>query len=142
MSLSEPAAPFAEDGQAMAGEEDFVCDASDSPLAAIEKCLDNGVGACLVVDGSRYLGRVSLDELGRAASARASTRLIDAETPRCAASGKDRMVRRQRGHRRSSPSFQASPTASAGRSCFSRRLRPTTQSDAPASRAARIRPSE
>ena len=66
MSLSEPATPLADDGQAMAGEEDFVCDASDSPLAAIEKCLDNGVGACLVVDGRRYLGRVSLDELGRA----------------------------------------------------------------------------
>ena len=67
MSLSVPAAPLAEDDRALtAGEEDFVCRASDSPLAAIEKCLDNGVGACLVVDGRRYLGRVSLDELGRA----------------------------------------------------------------------------
>jgi perosamine synthetase len=66
MPLSEPAAPLAEDEQAMTEKENFVCDASDSPLAAIEKCLDNGVGACLVVDGRRYLGRVSLDELGRA----------------------------------------------------------------------------
>jgi perosamine synthetase len=48
-------------------DDEFVCDASDSPIAAIEKCLDNGVGTCLVVDGHRYLGRVTLDELGRAA---------------------------------------------------------------------------
>ena len=67
MSLSVPAAPTADDERALSGEEDFVCDASDSPLAAIEKCLDNGIGACLVVDGRRYLGRVSLDEFGRAA---------------------------------------------------------------------------
>ena len=67
MSLSVPAAPVTEDDPALTGEEDFVCDAADSPLAAIEKCLDNGVGACLVVDGRHYLGRVSLDELGRAA---------------------------------------------------------------------------
>lgn len=66
MSLSEPAAPLTKDEQALAEAEDFVCDASESPLAAIEKCFDNGVGACLVVDGRRYLGRVSLDELGRA----------------------------------------------------------------------------
>ncbi len=69
MSLSVPAAPMADDDRALSGEEDFVCDAAESPLAAIEKCLDNGVGACLVVDGRRYLGRVSLDELGRAALA-------------------------------------------------------------------------
>src|SRR5262245_43987872 len=66
MSLSVPAAPVGDDW-ALSGEEDFVCDASESPIAAIEKCLDNGLGACLVVDGRRYLGRVSLDELGRAA---------------------------------------------------------------------------
>jgi perosamine synthetase len=69
MSLSVPAAPMAEDDHALPGEEDFVCDASDSPLAAIEKCLDNGIGACLVVDGRRYLGRVSLDEFGLGALA-------------------------------------------------------------------------
>jgi perosamine synthetase len=67
MSLLMPAAPMAEDDPALTGQEDFVCDAADSPLAAIEKCLDNGLGACLVVDGRHYLGRVSLDELGRAA---------------------------------------------------------------------------
>jgi perosamine synthetase len=65
MSLSVPATPVS-DGRGLSGKEDFVCDASDSPLAAIEKCLDNGVGACLVVDGPRYLGRVSLDEIGHA----------------------------------------------------------------------------
>lgn len=67
MSLTMPAVPAAGDDCALAGNEDFVCDVSVSPMAAIEKCLDNGVGACLVVDGPRYLGRVTLDELGRAA---------------------------------------------------------------------------
>lgn len=67
MSLTMPAAPSTGSDWALAGEEDFVCDASESPIAAIEKCLDNGLGACLVVDGQRYLGRVTLDELGRAA---------------------------------------------------------------------------
>ena len=66
MSLTMPAVPAAGD-EALAGDEDLICDASDSPMAAIEKCLDNGVGACLVVDGQRYLGRVTLDELGHAA---------------------------------------------------------------------------
>jgi perosamine synthetase len=51
---------MAEEDEALSGEEDFVCDASESPLAAIEKCLDNGVGACLVLDGRRYLGRAAL----------------------------------------------------------------------------------
>src|SRR3569833_2759944 len=69
MSMSVPAAHKAEDDLALPGEEDFVCNSSESPLAAIEKCLDNGIGACLVVDGRRYLGRVSLDELGHAALA-------------------------------------------------------------------------
>jgi perosamine synthetase len=61
-----PAVPVGDD-RALSGHEDFVCDAAESPIAAIEKCLDNGLGACLVVDGRRYIGRVSLDELGRAA---------------------------------------------------------------------------
>jgi perosamine synthetase len=51
----------------LAGDEDFVCEASESPIAAIEKCLDNGLGRCLVVDGGRYVGRISLEELGAAA---------------------------------------------------------------------------
>src|SRR5690349_18667469 len=68
MSLTMPAVPTTTgDDWAQAGDDDFVCDASDSPVAAIEKCLDNGVGTCLVVDGQRYLGRVTLEELGRAA---------------------------------------------------------------------------
>jgi perosamine synthetase len=66
MSLTMPAVPAARDDWALAGDEDFVCDASESPIAAIEKCLDNGLGACLVVDGQRYLGRITLDELGQA----------------------------------------------------------------------------
>src|SRR4051812_18505313 len=67
MSLTMPAVPAARDDWALAGDEDFVCDASESSIAAIEKCLDNGLGACLVVDGQRYVGRVTLDELGRSA---------------------------------------------------------------------------
>src|SRR4051812_12071262 len=66
MSLTMPAVPAAGDW-ASCGNEDFVCDASESPLAVIEKCLDNGLGACLVVDGQRYIGRVTLEALGRAA---------------------------------------------------------------------------
>jgi perosamine synthetase len=61
-----PSAPAAGDPWALPEDEDFVCDAARSPIAAIEKCLDNGLGACLVVDGRRYLGRVTLDELGQA----------------------------------------------------------------------------
>jgi perosamine synthetase len=67
MSLTLPVVPLTD--WALAGDDEFVCDASDSPIAAIEKCLDNGLGACLVVDGRRYLGRVTLEELGRAALA-------------------------------------------------------------------------
>jgi perosamine synthetase len=67
MSLTMPAVPETGDDWAPVGDDEFVCDASDSPIAAIEKCLDNGVGTCLVVDGQRYLGRVTLEELGRAA---------------------------------------------------------------------------
>ena len=66
MSLTMPAPPTTSDW-ASSGDEDFVCSASESPIAAIEKCLDNGLGACLVVDGQRYVGRVTLDTLGRAA---------------------------------------------------------------------------
>jgi hypothetical protein len=58
MSLTMPSPPSAADDWASAGEDERVCDASDSPMAAIEKCLDNGLGACLVVDGRRSLGRV------------------------------------------------------------------------------------
>ena len=67
MSLTMPAAPAAGDDWALSEDEDVVCNASESPLAAIEKCLDNGLGACLVVDGGRYLGRITLEQLGQAA---------------------------------------------------------------------------
>jgi perosamine synthetase len=67
MSLSMPATPPAGDNWALSGDEDFVCEASESPITAIEKCLDNGLGRCLVTDRGRYVGRISLEELGTAA---------------------------------------------------------------------------
>lgn len=45
----------------------FVCRRSDSLFVAIEKCLDNGLGACLLVDDDdRVIGRITLDDLRRA----------------------------------------------------------------------------
>jgi perosamine synthetase len=45
----------------------FVCRRSESLLAAIEKCLDNGLGSCLIVeDDERLVGRISLDDIRRA----------------------------------------------------------------------------
>lgn len=45
----------------------FVCRRSESVFAAIEKCLDNGLGACLLVDDDdRVIGRLTLDDLRRA----------------------------------------------------------------------------
>lgn len=45
----------------------YVCNRSDSVFAAIEKCLDNGVGSCLVVaDDDQLIGKVSLDDIRRA----------------------------------------------------------------------------
>lgn len=45
----------------------FVCKRTDSVFTAIEKCLDNGLGACLIVgDDYRPLGRISLDDIRRA----------------------------------------------------------------------------
>ena len=45
-------------------EAAFVCNESESVLSAIEKCLDNGLGTCLVVgDDHRLLGRISLDDI-------------------------------------------------------------------------------
>jgi perosamine synthetase len=42
----------------------FTCRPSDSVFLAIEKCLDNGTGTCLVLDeGERLVGRVDLDGL-------------------------------------------------------------------------------
>jgi perosamine synthetase len=63
MPLSEPFG----DGETQLVDRTFVCDASESVFAAIEKCLDNGVGSCLVVENEqRLVGRISLDEIGRA----------------------------------------------------------------------------
>jgi len=50
-------------------EQDFqpyTCERSDSVFAAIEKCLDNGVGACVIVDEGKPVGKVSLDDIRRA----------------------------------------------------------------------------
>lgn len=44
----------------------YTCDRNDSLLAAIEKCLDNGLGTCLVVDEGKPVGKVSLDDIRRA----------------------------------------------------------------------------
>jgi|SRR5215469_2698867 len=45
----------------------FVCWRTDNVFVAIEKCLDNGLGACLVVDDEdRLIGRITLDEIRRA----------------------------------------------------------------------------
>lgn len=45
----------------------FVCRQSESLFVAIERCLDNGLGACLLVDDDdRMIGRITLDDLRRA----------------------------------------------------------------------------
>ena len=44
----------------------FICRRSDSVLAGIERCLDNGVGLCFVVQGRRIIGRLDLDDLRQA----------------------------------------------------------------------------
>jgi perosamine synthetase len=42
----------------------FTCKRSDNIFAAIEKCLDNGLGACLVVGEDQSLvGRITLDDI-------------------------------------------------------------------------------
>src|SRR2546430_16924052 len=44
----------------------FVCNKSESMLSVIEKCLDNGLGTCLIVeDDQRLVGRISLDDIRR-----------------------------------------------------------------------------
>src|SRR4030095_3985730 len=48
-------------------EAAFVCNKSESVLSVIEKCLDNGLGSCLVVgDDHLFIGRISLDDIRRA----------------------------------------------------------------------------
>lgn len=66
MSLSIAEARPVGDG-ALDGGDEFVCSTSESLIAAIEKCLDNGLGTCLVVGDKRHVvGRISLDDIGKA----------------------------------------------------------------------------
>ncbi len=67
MSLSMPeASSFGDDGEST-GEDPYVCNTSENLIAVIEKCLDNGLGTCLVVaDDNRLVGRVTLDDIGKA----------------------------------------------------------------------------
>jgi len=67
MSLSELEAPSVGDQPGPSFTDEFVCKTSENLFAAIEKCLDNGLGTCLVVEGeNRLVGRISLDDIGRA----------------------------------------------------------------------------
>jgi perosamine synthetase len=46
---------------------EFICNKSESVLSVIEKCLDNGLGTCLIVeDDQRLIGRISLDDIRQA----------------------------------------------------------------------------
>ena len=67
MSLSKPeVSSLAVDELPSFGEQ-FVCSTSETLVAAIEKCLDNGLGTCLVVENKhRLVGSISLDDIGRA----------------------------------------------------------------------------
>ncbi len=66
MSLSMPEAPKLGDW-AQTGDDEYVCYTSETLFAAIEKCLDNGLGTCLVVeDQDQFVGRISLDDIGKA----------------------------------------------------------------------------
>src|SRR5690242_2761948 len=66
MSLSIAGALPTGEG-ALLGGDDFVCNTSETLIAAIEKCLDNGLGTCLVIgDKRRFVGRISLNDIGKA----------------------------------------------------------------------------
>lgn len=67
MSLSTPEALSFGDDSESTGEDAYVCNTSENLIAVIEKCLDNGLGSCLVVeDDNRLVGRVTLDDIGKA----------------------------------------------------------------------------
>lgn len=68
MSLSMPEAPSCGDDGDDSQGDNFVCSTSENLIAAIEKCLDNGLGTCLVVEEGerRLVGRISLDDIGKA----------------------------------------------------------------------------
>jgi perosamine synthetase len=51
----------------LTGDDEYVCNTSETLFAAIEKCLDNGLGTCLVVENDdRFVGRITLDDIGKA----------------------------------------------------------------------------
>jgi perosamine synthetase len=51
----------------VAEESQFVCRRSESIFSVVEKCLDNGLGSCLVVEDDRTLiGRISLEDIRQA----------------------------------------------------------------------------
>src|ERR1700733_12997997 len=55
----------------------YVCNKSDSVLSVIEKCLDNGLGTCLIVNNDKRLtGRISLADIRQALLD--STAIVDA----------------------------------------------------------------
>jgi perosamine synthetase len=67
MSLSIPEASSFGDDDASTGENAYICNTSENLIAVIEKCLDNGLGTCLVVaDDNRLVGRVTLEDIGKA----------------------------------------------------------------------------
>ena len=52
---------------AAGGRHAYVCNKSESVLSVIEKCLDNGLGTCLIVDDDqRVVGRISMDDIRQA----------------------------------------------------------------------------
>src|SRR4029077_18952261 len=59
MSLAEP--------EKVSPTTAFVCSKSESVLSVIERCLDNGLGTCLIVEeDQRLAGRISLDDIRQA----------------------------------------------------------------------------
>jgi perosamine synthetase len=66
MSLSMPAASSFGDDDGLTEEDAYICTTSENLIAVIEKCLDNGLGTCLVAEDNRYVGRVTLDDIGKA----------------------------------------------------------------------------
>jgi perosamine synthetase len=66
MSLTVPEASSFGDDDGSPGEDAYICNASENLIAVIEKCLDNGLGICLVVeDGNHLVGRITLDDIGK-----------------------------------------------------------------------------
>lgn len=66
MSLSMPEAASFGDDEALTEGDAFICHTSENLIAVIEKCLDNGLGTCLVTKDKRLVGRITLDDIGKA----------------------------------------------------------------------------